>query len=573
MKLKSFKQFFLMEAIDYKSMFNIVMKSEYGTRYQEMIDNEIGWATDILQKNYRIQWWLKWVRLSMLLNIFEDVKINKKEHNPKIQKVIDDFDIIDPSGGYSEKRFDTINLIRARLSMYHNSLKHYYDLHIEAINDYTYDNNTSIKQLLAYFSEIEKKWAEERKGTIPYLSQPIDSTPDVIDPDDKNDYVYEVMKFDDDYYWVDLNTNRCEKESDAMGHCGTASDRDSTLYSLRYLNKKTNDQKTWMWEPHVTFELTDKHDLTQMKGKNNDKPSSKYHKYIIALLLHKVEVSTDGTTGYLVKEVVGGGYRPETNFSLSDLTESEQDAVFKQRPELMSIKEQYKKLGFTEELKVRISETCDKLGIGNVRKWDEDGTGFTIEQFAHIEAFVSEWGNDHTKNTMGYISGEEYIDYELSDSDIEDFFHDEFDEEKVKEYLIEHESEFDPDEDDVYDFLSDNQLDIYEQLRYAVERGYESGTNNQMIYYMKKAIDNIDVVVDGDEIATCHGSAIFSEPFFITIDRDSLIKILSDGIDFEEHSLGYSIACSEPYNGFIEYSSQAAEDYIKQETDYKDLLK
>jgi hypothetical protein len=59
-----------------------------------------------------------------------------------------------------------------------------------------------------------------------------------------------------------------------------------------------------------------------MKGKNNDKPQSKYHPYIIELL--KLPI---------IKNVKGGGYKPENNFKLSDLDNSQLNELLKLKPE------------------------------------------------------------------------------------------------------------------------------------------------------------------------------------------------------------------------------------------------
>jgi hypothetical protein len=59
-----------------------------------------------------------------------------------------------------------------------------------------------------------------------------------------------------------------------------------------------------------------------MKGKNNDKPVAKYHPYIIELL--KLSI---------IKHVAGGGYKPENNFSLMDLTDEQLDDLKLKKPD------------------------------------------------------------------------------------------------------------------------------------------------------------------------------------------------------------------------------------------------
>jgi hypothetical protein len=87
-----------------------------------------------------------------------------------------------------------------------------------------------------------------------------------------------VMQFSDGFFWRDLKTDNCSQEAKAMGHCGSSSG--DVLYSLR-------DGKN---RPHITaaFKLVgDKRVLRQMKGKGNERPNPKYHKYIAELLGNK----------------------------------------------------------------------------------------------------------------------------------------------------------------------------------------------------------------------------------------------------------------------------------------------
>lgn len=118
-----------------------------------------------------------------------------------------------------------------------------------------------------------------------------------------------LKEYSDGYYWIDLGTNDCKEEADAMGHCGmTGAD---TLVSLRKRKMKGI-------ESFVTMAI-DKEDeeedgyveygtIYQIKGKNNKKPNSEYHKYIV-----------DFMCDYMVF-----GYSPEYNsdddFQLKDLT-------------------------------------------------------------------------------------------------------------------------------------------------------------------------------------------------------------------------------------------------------------
>jgi hypothetical protein len=120
-----------------------------------------------------------------------------------------------------------------------------------------------------------------------------------------------LMTFDDGYYWIDLETNSCEDEANAMGHCGISNG--TTLYSLR-CNQK----------PVITAAIDeDVMNIVQMKGKQNKKPLDKYHKYIVELLCSP-NVSSDVkllNKDLHIQGIIPAEYLPENDFELQDLSE------------------------------------------------------------------------------------------------------------------------------------------------------------------------------------------------------------------------------------------------------------
>jgi len=124
-----------------------------------------------------------------------------------------------------------------------------------------------------------------------------------------------IKKFDDGYYWVDLNTNKCYDEGDSMGHCGNTSA--DTLLSLR-------DEKG---EPHVTVAYNYDGTYRQMKGKGNKKPVKKYHPYIVELFIESHSPTPkEGETNEIYQIInYESEYRPETDFHITDLN----DILFK----------------------------------------------------------------------------------------------------------------------------------------------------------------------------------------------------------------------------------------------------
>ena len=69
------------------------------------------------------------------------------------------------------------------------------------------------------------------------------------------------------------------------------------------------------YKPHLTF-IFNNGFLGEMKGRANDKPADRYHDYIVALL--KLPI---------VEGVIGGGYEPENNFELDDLSEEHLEEI------------------------------------------------------------------------------------------------------------------------------------------------------------------------------------------------------------------------------------------------------
>jgi hypothetical protein len=123
-----------------------------------------------------------------------------------------------------------------------------------------------------------------------------------------------VMTFPDGFYWIDLETKYDGDEADAMGHCGRTN-KGNTLYSLRDRNKS----------PHITVAIdTDDGIIYQMKGRNNKKPISKYHEYIVELLLNDD----------LYIKGFGSEYDKNNDFNINDLNSDLREKLLNNRPNI-----------------------------------------------------------------------------------------------------------------------------------------------------------------------------------------------------------------------------------------------
>ena len=114
--------------------------------------------------------------------------------------------------------------------------------------------------------------------------------------------------------WWSLGKPYCESEGKAMGHCGNKPSHtdDHDVLSLRTEHMIDGAPD---YEPHLTF-INDKNTNTlgEMKGRANKKPHPKYHDAIVSLI----------NQGYYP---LGGGYAPDQNFHIDDLSDEHQSKV------------------------------------------------------------------------------------------------------------------------------------------------------------------------------------------------------------------------------------------------------
>ena len=122
-----------------------------------------------------------------------------------------------------------------------------------------------------------------------------------------------IHTFNNGYYWVDNHDSDCKIEGDAMGHCGST--RADTILSLR----------SPKGEPHISVAFDYDGTYTQAKGKGNNKPAEKYHRYMEWLF-------TNGGD-YQIKK-----YRPEyqkeSDYTIEDLPENIREDVLNKYPSI-----------------------------------------------------------------------------------------------------------------------------------------------------------------------------------------------------------------------------------------------
>ncbi len=182
-------------------------------------------------------------------------------------------------------------------------IKHYLGIPWHKFENYRLGNK-SISATIAELRSLEEEFQKLSDGSV--KAEPGDEI---------------IMSFPDGKVWMRLARGFCKAEARAMGHCGNAGARgDDRIVSLR---TPTPELGKDMYRPHLTFILDGQGKLGEMKGRANEKPAPRYHPYIVALL----------KSDY-VKQIKGGGYKPQNNFDISHLPDDEQETLLDEKPGL-----------------------------------------------------------------------------------------------------------------------------------------------------------------------------------------------------------------------------------------------
>ena len=326
----------------YLSMFNDFIADDDDAKTKQTIERYITWARKNLQKNDRIVWFLRWVRVELANRMkHTDTAIEIQRLGKRLGASFAQYDLV------------TINTLMT-------NLVHYLSMPIPQIQTIVWQKQ-SPRELLEQMDDVETDWKEANADKNNLLNYAEGQEPAVI------------MSFPDGYKWFNLQRSSCSAEAKAMGHCGNASGR-GTILSLRRL-AKTNEGQTY-WYPVLTFILHSDGYLGEMKGRNNDKPIEKYHPYIIALLKNYDEI----------EGIRGGGYLPEHNFSMSDLEPDVAAELKKLKSGLADLDDIYKAEGMTPRLIKLINNRLPSgLSVGN---YDKDRKSFIVESWENLDSFL-----------------------------------------------------------------------------------------------------------------------------------------------------------------------------------------
>ena len=341
MKLKQlFENMILQESMNYEEMFNrmfslfqeLQLSSETMEEDEYLVDlvnflrrtakSEILMIKNVLNRSDFIVWM---VRLTLITSYmreqgaYTDRRGLLSNVSPRRQQFVIDTlndDIFKVASKFANPQY-AINYLSVEPAVaVLSSLEHFLSLPIPAIQEFRFTNQVP-SEVLDYFIELEHEWKKGREGLIPMGKEEIEK----------------VIDFGDGFAWYNLDRAYCPDEGDAMGHCGNspaAGDPNQTIYSLRETVEHAGEK---FYHPHATFIFHKNLGVFgEMKGRGNEKPSPKYHNYILDLVMQP-----------WVNGLVGGGYLADNNFSIKDVAGWKQ--YVQKKPKLLPLDEYIETFG------------------------------------------------------------------------------------------------------------------------------------------------------------------------------------------------------------------------------------
>jgi hypothetical protein len=245
-----------------------------------------------------------------------------------------------------EAGFDGIRQIMA-------SIEHWQGVPYPKMHSYVFEPKSSYEKISQDLSEIEEEFKERAQGMLALQ---------------EGDEV--ILELPDSYVWVKLDRASCNQEAKLMGHCGNSPRSHSSDRILSLRKKEAVLDGVQFMRPCLTFILYEDGYLGEMKGRGNEKPAEHYHDQIEALLRHP-----------LIKGIRGGGYLPQNNFALADMHPERRNRLTDERPELMTLKDQYEKYGMTDKFAASLFEIYKLSGDERIRS-EGFGDGFKLEHLS-----------------------------------------------------------------------------------------------------------------------------------------------------------------------------------------------
>lgn len=489
-------------------------------------------SLDVFKKEDRIIWFLKQLKRHFLSHIVNDKWAEFHDSNfegSEEEYIIHGKKIGDKLKKIFNKIPDLLN--NASFETIFGSFKHYFSLPIPKIEEYIFKDQT-FNEIIKVFHDFEQEWIENNKANKAFIS---------LDQYEGKEWK-DVIRFPDNKVWILLNEETCDIEGEAMGHCGnTGNPRDGD----RILSLRTFDEKRNGWEVHLTFILDKHYFLGEMKGRGNEKPSSKYHPYIIKLLELPI-----------IKGIKGGGYLEQNNFDLSDIQNPQVvQELLKEKPLLMGIKNYFKK---TKKISPEVSNIiyeqaveASKNIINPPTDVKNNGSYFTFI-WDDLLYFLNDQQEKGSNASQLYelIYSESNIpdlNFNINDDDLIYHSFNYFDKDTINKII----NKFgDPEEihhisnkkEYIYDLI-ENQEDIIEILRNGYEEAMSLGVYNNAKSNLESFLNRNDLNVHfGMESASVSYDMNIREVYedFIESENYNLVQIHGDpSIDIEDIDSSY----------------------------------
>lgn len=295
----------------YEAMFRgILSDPDIPDDNKKWVRDRIKWAQQTLRKSDRVIWFLRYIKATMM-DAFAPPETNPLPGEKWVATF--DPDCLKPYAAWGIHSFHTKG--------FWDKLEHFMSLDCPAIQNMTFGKKP-VADVMTTMRAFEKEWGEEQKGRIP-ADHP------------NNAKATTIIDFGNGWVWMNLNAAACNEEGRAMGHCGNSPryDTDDTIVSLR---KKIMKGGALHYEPHLTFTMTEVHELMERKGRANAKPAARYHEMIVALLLKRIgeEGGRGDPLDYYITGLIRGSWEPENDFQIADLSPALRTRVLNERPEL-----------------------------------------------------------------------------------------------------------------------------------------------------------------------------------------------------------------------------------------------
>ena len=450
-----------------------------------------------------------------------------------------------------------------------SSITHFRSLNLPSINYYNYGDKP-YNEVVEDFTTYENEWQESRRGTI-------DITDDIRSGRGGGK---KIIDCGDNYGWYDLEKNYCTTEGNAMGHCGNSAAFTSfdTVLSFRKVEKIKGRV---IAKPSMTFILdTRSRQLGEMKGRGNKKPIDKYHPAIIKLLTHRYTNSL-GIRGWFIDGIVGGGYAPEENFNLRDLSDKDRDTLFSIRPDLRPLSDILKRDGIEVLMGILIPKLKTLYPDNNITTYTQKGR-YESRDYIRMGSVWTDWGDlldsvgePRVLGRYRMEVGEDgynsmWDNYEEIDTNTKrDFFitvcrNNMVIKNRIMKHIRETYDEEPNDDSEMFEILMKHEDDIIDTINSSINYGMNVGVEKQMYERFKEGIENISLDFLGDDEDN-DGFVRFSNPeqwhdstIDLLLTTSEVCSLVDQGISPIEGVTHDDGDMEEPYHGFDGYDEEAA---------------